>query len=83
MFNYCAVVAPRNPEKQGEVLGNHLYGNYCVIICEAEMINFYRFRLIPRKPDMCKTLYCCSEVVGHQPGGLRDCVADGVPGPPF
>ena len=25
MFNYCTIVAPRNPHKQGELLGNQLF----------------------------------------------------------
>ena len=42
MFNYCATIAPRNPEKQGEVLGNQFFMgtivlsfvNYSVAFCE-------------------------------------------------
>ena len=48
MFNYCAIVAPQNPEKQGEVVGNQLlmgtigfrFVKYCATIASLHATSF-------------------------------------------
>ena len=54
----CAIVAPRNPEKQGELLGNQLFMgtialsfvNYCIAFCELLRLFPWPLLLRPQKP---------------------------------
>ena len=72
MFNYCAIVAPRNPEKQGHVPCNQLFlGNYCVAFCELLRLSRDPFYSDPNTPPTNSIFFCCSgEVKGesHAPG---------------